>query len=80
MRAHTGIHVSEDILEKFALDQLAEPELTLTGEHILLCAACQDRLREVDEFIETLQEAAGKNAQAGYHNRPGGERLGTSIN
>ena len=33
-------------------DQLAEVE-----EHLLVCFACQDRLREMDNYVATICEA-----------------------
>jgi hypothetical protein len=76
----TGVRVSEEMLEKLALGQLAETELRLIEQQILLCEACQDRLSEVDEFIKTFQRVADKNGSSAYQCKPGCGAFRATIN
>ena len=57
MTGKQGIHASEDQLESYALGRLPQQELAPLEEHLLVCEACQDRLREVDSFIAAFREA-----------------------
>lgn len=52
-------HISEEALERYSLGKMNEPEAEAFEEHLLLCADCQDRLQEVDEFISAFRVAAG---------------------
>ena len=51
-------HVSEENLERYCLNSLAEPELARAEEHLLVCHACQDRLEETEQYIRAVQAAA----------------------
>jgi hypothetical protein len=51
-------HIPEEILDEFAMEKLPEPDCALWEEHLLICAACQDRLAEMDEFIRAAKDAA----------------------
>jgi len=57
------IHPSEEVLEEYALGRLTGPELEQLEEHLLVCAQCQDRLAETDEFIVIMKQAAGRLQQ-----------------
>ena len=60
MKASFSSHVSEQLLERYVLHQLAEDELAVVEEHLLVCPACQDQLRQVDEYIQAVKLAAGE--------------------
>jgi hypothetical protein len=47
-------HPDDEILERYALGQLRAPKLRPVEEHLLLCHSCQDRLVEMDEFVQSL--------------------------
>lgn len=64
MAHHTEKHPSEDALEEYALGLLAEEDAAELEEHLLVCASCQDRLRETDEFIAAMREATRRWQQA----------------
>jgi anti-sigma factor RsiW len=51
-------HLSEDALELYSLGRLAEPELDGFEQHLLACAACQDRLAETDHYIDAVKKAS----------------------
>jgi hypothetical protein len=43
-------HASEEVLERYSMDRLAEPELAGFEEHLLVCESCQDRLAREDSI------------------------------
>ena len=56
-------HPEEEILERFSMGRLVEPELGEFEEHLLICDRCQERLDEATEFTALMREAAGKVAE-----------------
>ncbi len=67
-RAVLERHPSEDELELYSMGHLAEPESISLEEHLLVCATCQNRLGESDEFValmkETTKEIARREGEA----------------
>ena len=63
-------HISDAALENYSLDHLAEPELEVVEEHILICPTCQDRLTEVDEFVRSFRLAHAHLEEVGSDGRP----------
>ena len=61
MKASFSSHISEDLLEKYALRKLTEQELATVEEHLLVCHKCQDRLDEVDEYIQVMKLAVSQH-------------------
>lgn len=53
-------HLSDDTLELYSLGTLPDPELVPVEEHLLICSSCQDRLRETDEYVQAMREAAAE--------------------
>lgn len=51
-------HIPDEILDDFAMDMLSETECACWEEHLLICAHCQDRLEEADEYISVMKSAA----------------------
>jgi len=51
-------HLTEEAIEAYALGRMADPEAESLEEHILLCAGCQDRLQQMDEFVSAFKVAA----------------------
>ena len=51
-------HLAEDTLEMYSLGRLSETEIDSVEEHLLMCAVCQDRLSETDQFVQAIQSAA----------------------
>ena len=66
-------HITDTALEDYSLDHLAEPELEIVEEHILICPTCQDRLAEVDDFVRAFR-MAHEDLEAG-ESGGGGTRL-----
>ena len=56
-------HIWQDALEQYAMETLPESEIEPLEMHLLVCEACQDRLKHLDEFIAALRAAARKIAQ-----------------
>jgi anti-sigma factor RsiW len=56
-------HVSEELLDQYALNKLSEAEAAAVEEHILICPNCQDRLTLTDDVIEALRAAAAKQIE-----------------
>ena len=57
MHMDIGAHVADDVLEKYLLNRLPEPELAAVEEHLLVCPACQTKAEETDEFILAAKAA-----------------------
>jgi hypothetical protein len=53
-------HATEETLEFYALGILAEAEAEALEEHLLICADCQDRLAETDDYVRHMRAAAAK--------------------
>lgn len=58
MSMWSGSHASEEVLERYALGTLSEAETEPFEEHLLVCPVCQDRLAEMDAFVEATRRAA----------------------
>ena len=58
MKASFSSHISEDLLERYALHQLDGAQLATVEEHLLICSVCQDHLDRVDEYIKAVKLAA----------------------
>ena len=51
-------HISEDSIDRYAIGALEGETLAEVEEHLLVCAECQARLLETDEFVEVFRAAA----------------------
>jgi hypothetical protein len=40
-------YISQDALERYAMETLKESEIAPLEAHLLVCEACQDRLRDL---------------------------------
>ena len=57
-------HIQEEILERYALNQLSEEQLAPLEEHLLGCPTCQNRLDEVDQYVQTMKSALKDTQQS----------------
>ena len=48
-------HIEDDDLERYSMGTLLEAENPVLEEHLLVCHSCQDRLYQMDQFLETLR-------------------------
>ena len=53
-------HISEESLESYTLGSLNEPLVADLEEHLLLCSACQEKLREIDGYVAAMRGAAAR--------------------
>jgi hypothetical protein len=59
VRNSSADHTSDDLLEAYGRERLAEPDLVYLEEHLLICRDCRERLEAIDEFLETAQAGRG---------------------
>ena len=50
-------HPTEDLLEEYGFRRVREPALARLEEHLLVCATCQSRLEELDEYAALMKSA-----------------------
>jgi anti-sigma factor RsiW len=53
-------HINDDELDLYALGRLSSEALPQVEEHLLVCEACQIRLRQSDEFTALFRHAAAQ--------------------
>lgn len=51
-------HVEDHVLEEYAFGRLSADEIARIEEHLLICPTCQYRLKETDEYILLVKQAA----------------------
>ena len=54
----TGEHIPENDLERYSMGQIGEEDAAFLEQHLLICAECQDRLQEMDEFVLAMRRAS----------------------
>lgn len=57
MNTGFDLHLTEDVLESYALAQLSAQDCPATEEHLLICPICQDRLDRAEEYIRIVKVA-----------------------
>jgi anti-sigma factor ChrR (cupin superfamily) len=57
MQERTG-HPDDEELETYALGVLAEDAVPRLEQHLLICHGCQDRMAEMDAYVQGMQGAA----------------------
>jgi anti-sigma factor RsiW len=56
----TGGHASEDALERYCIGSASAAELEGIESHLLVCTACQERLRETERYVRVMQQATAQ--------------------
>ena len=51
------MHLREEELEQYAMDRMPESALRELELHLLVCPRCQDRMAEMDAFVQGIREA-----------------------
>ena len=51
-------HIPEEMLDEFVMEMLSEQDCALWEEHLLICARCQDRVAQTDEYVRVMKSAA----------------------
>ena len=71
MNLDIGRHVADDVLEKYLLQRLTDPETATVEEHLLACPFCQLQAEQTEDFIlatkAALREPARKPAVRAAH-------------
>jgi len=79
MKLDIGPHVAEDVLEKYLMNHLTEPEGAAVEEHLLACPSCQTQAEETEAFIRAarvaLREPGRKPAARAAHVSTSGAML-----
>ena len=57
-------HISDDTLERYAMESLRGSESEPLEEHLLICSECQERLDAELDFVTAMWGAAGKVREA----------------
>lgn len=61
----THFHGTQDQLELYALDLLADSEFIRVEEHLIVCATCRRRFDEIESYVDGMREALVTDAGAG---------------
>jgi hypothetical protein len=51
-------HISENDLERYAMQRIPGTKSGPLDEHLLICLECQDRLRAEIDFVTAMRSAA----------------------
>jgi anti-sigma factor RsiW len=57
MQIESDSHFAEELLEKYAVGQLADGQDALIEEHLLICLECQVRLTDIDDYARDMKVA-----------------------
>lgn len=57
-------HVTDDTLERYAMESLRGSESEPLEEHLLVCPGCRERLKATDVFVAAMTSAAAKIREA----------------
>jgi len=58
MQLEPDRHIEDDDLERYSMRTLGETQTPALEEHLLFCHSCQDRLYEMDQFLESIRAVA----------------------
>src|SRR5258708_5920798 len=61
MSHETPCHLDPDDLERYSRHQASDEESARFEEHLLLCEACREELRNVDSFVIAMRDAAAES-------------------
>lgn len=57
-------HISDEMLEQYAMERILDPESEALEEHLLICPECRDRLQTMEEYVAAMKSAAGKTRES----------------
>src|SRR5260221_2424464 len=60
MQLGIGSHLDDADLEQYSMGKLPEVRLVPFEEHLLACEACQDRLLEMEAFVNAVRSVSPK--------------------
>jgi hypothetical protein len=58
MQLEPDRHIEDDDLERYSMRTLGETQTPALEEHLLFCHSCQNRLYEMDQFLESIRAVA----------------------
>ena len=58
MQLQIGPHLDESEVEQYSMDQLPEASLAHFEEHLLACDSCQDRLLEMEAYVNAVRSVS----------------------
>jgi hypothetical protein len=64
MQFGIGSHIEETELEQYSMGMLSEASLEVFEEHLLACYSCQDRLLEMEAYVNAMRSASPKLRKA----------------
>jgi hypothetical protein len=64
MQLDIGPHPDEEVIEKYAMRALESCKLDSCEDHLLVCARCQERVTEMDEYLRAFRTVAPRLRQA----------------
>lgn len=64
MEIEVGPHLNEAELEQYSMGQLPEARLAVFEEHFLACDGCQDRLLEMEAYVNAMRSVSPKLREA----------------
>ena len=64
MQFGIGSHLEEPELEEYSMGTLSEASLEAFEEHLLACDSCQDRLLEMEAYVNAMRSASPKLREA----------------
>jgi hypothetical protein len=64
MQFGIGSHIEETELEQYSMGMLSEASLEAFEEHLLACYSCQDRLLEMEAYVNAMRSASPKLRQS----------------
>ena len=53
-------HISDDSFDHYAMGRLAESDMSVVEEHLLICQECQDRMKATDTYLKAMRSAMKK--------------------
>ena len=56
-------HLTEDVLEDYAMGKFSGPDCVSLEEHLLVCSSCQTGLEAAEEYIRSVRAAIRAEAQ-----------------
>lgn len=63
-------HIQDDLIERYSMDRLTEPELSEVEEHLLTCTQCQERVEAEDRFTRAARAALSRPESAVSEPKP----------
>ena len=63
-------HIEDDLIERYSMGRLTEPELSEVEEHLLICTQCQERVEAEDRFTRAARAALSRPESAVRESQP----------